>query len=91
MIGQKLSLHLFKGILNPNDPYLDLRGKGFNITLSREHIMAIEKFNMYNLDTKEYIEYGTQIEMITGRLLHIYETYDEVMDMINSNSTGEKK
>ena len=82
MMGSKLSLHMFQGLQNPDDQYLDLRGKGFKITLSLDHIIAIEKFKMYDMGKQGYIEYGTMIEMITGRILHIYETYDEIMDMV---------
>lgn len=79
---RRIKVHMFKGLHNPDDQYIDLRGKGFEVSISVDHIISVEKYRMYDYNKQETIEYGTMIEMITGRLLHIYETYDEVMAML---------
>lgn len=79
---RRIKVHMFEGLHNPDDQMIYLRGKGFEVSISVDHIISVEKYRMYDYNKKETIEYGTMIEMITGRLFHIYETYDEVMAML---------
>lgn len=47
-----------------------------SVTINPEHIVLMK-------DLGEYIEYPTEVELSNGSSLMVYETIQEIMDMIN--------